>query len=109
MRQVNLGLELFCRDCHARTAAAAAAGFGMLRKVLLHVLRFLHFNRAGVRFLFGYTDLDQNFEDLLAFDLKFSCQIIDSNLLHAALSPPYCAIRLRLHSILTVKLYVVRR
>ncbi len=56
-----------------------------------------------MRFLFCYTDLDQNIEDRLTLDLKFSRQIIDSNLLlHAALLPPCCAVRLRLHSILTV-------
>jgi hypothetical protein len=107
MRQVNLGLELFCRGCCARAAAAAAAGLGMLRKVLPYTLRLIHFNRAGVRFLFRYPDLDKNVEDRLALDLKFSRQIIDSNLLHAALLPPYCAVWLRLHSILAVRLSVV--
>src|SRR5271165_1933980 len=72
----------------------------MLRKVSLHALRFIHFDRAGVRFLFCYTDLDESVEDGLAFYLEFSRQIIDSNLLHAALFPPYCPVGLRLHSVL---------
>jgi hypothetical protein len=42
-----------------------------------------------VRFLFGYADLDEDIEDRLAFDLKFSRQIVDSNLmLHSAPFPP---------------------
>jgi len=41
----------------------------MLRKVSLHALRFIHFDGAGVRFLLGYTDLDQNVENLFALDL----------------------------------------
>jgi hypothetical protein len=92
MRQVNLGFEFLCRRCGPRAAAGAAARLGMLRKILLHALRFIHFNRAGMRFLFCHTDLDESIEDRLALDLKFSRQIIDSNLLlHAALLPPYCA------------------
>jgi len=62
----------------------------MLREIFLHALRFIHFNGAGVRFLFCYTDLDESVEDGLALHLEFPRQIIDSNLLHAALFPPYC-------------------
>jgi hypothetical protein len=58
MRQVNLGLELLGRGhCARGGASGATAALGMLRKVPLHALRFIHFNRAGVRFLFRYTDL----------------------------------------------------
>ncbi len=103
MRQVDLGLELIRRrGCCAR--AAAAAGLCMLRKVFLHALRLIHFDRAGVRFLFCDTDLDKSIENGLALYLEFSRQIIDSNLLHAALFPPYCPVGLRLHSVLTVKI-----
>jgi hypothetical protein len=101
VRQVDLGLELVgCRGC---TRASAGAGL-MLRKILLNALRFVHFNRTGVRFLLGYADLDQNVEDRLALYLELSCQVVNSNLvLHSALFPPsLCPPRLRLHSILTV-------
>jgi hypothetical protein len=68
MRQVNLGLELICRGGRAR-ATDAAAGLRMLRKVPLHTLRFIHFDRTGVRLLFCYTDLGENVENLFALDL----------------------------------------
>jgi len=68
VRQVNLGLELIWRGGRAR-ATAAAAGLRMFRKVSLHTLRFIHFDRTGVRFLFGYTDLGENVENLFALDL----------------------------------------
>jgi hypothetical protein len=63
-----------------------------------------------VRFLFGDTDLDQNFEDFLALYLEFSGQVINSNLvLHYAPFPPLCfPPGLRLHSILTVRLISAR-
>jgi hypothetical protein len=100
VRQVNLGFELL--GLSWRSEAAAAAGFCMLRKVLLDPLCFIHFNGTGVRLLFRYTDLDKNVENRLALHLEFSCQIIDSNLLHAALFPPYCPVGLRIHVILAV-------
>jgi len=68
MRQVNLGLELLCRGGRAR-ATAATAGLRMLRKILLHTLRFVRFDRTGVRFLFCYADLGENVENLFALDL----------------------------------------
>jgi hypothetical protein len=44
-----------------------------------------------VRFLLGDADLEKNVEDLSALDLKFSRQIVDSNLvLHYAPLPPFC-------------------
>ena len=73
----------------------------MFRKVLLDPLRFVHFDGTGVRFLFGYTDLDESIEDHLALYLEFPRQVINSNLLHSALFPPYCPVRLSLHRILT--------
>ncbi len=100
VRQVKLGLE-FVRCCARR--GASSTGFGVLRKVLLDLLRFIHFDGTGVRLLFGYADLDESVEDHLALYLEFPCQVINSNLLHSALSPPYCPVRLSLHSILTVE------
>jgi hypothetical protein len=103
MRQVDLGLELIRR--RGRCArAAAAAGLCMLRKVSLHALRLIYFDGAGVRFLLGYADLNQSIENGLTLYLELPRQIINSNLLHAALFPPYCPVGLRLHSVLTVKI-----
>ncbi len=88
MRQVDFGLELLCRGRPPR--ATGSARFGMLREVLLDPLRFVHFDRTGVRLLLCYSDPEENVENRLALDLKLSCQIVDSNLLHSALFPPYC-------------------
>jgi len=70
----------------------------MLGKVLFYALGFVDFDRAGVRFFLGDTDLDQNVENRLALYLEFPCQVIDSNLmLHYAPFPPLCPVWLRLH------------
>jgi hypothetical protein len=81
----------------------------MLGKVSLDPLRFVFLDGTGVGFLFFYADLGKCVEDFLALDLEFSSQIVDSNLvLHSALFPPLCPVRLRLHSILTVQWPVAR-
>jgi hypothetical protein len=101
VRQVDLWLELVC-SWRGRARAATCAGL-MLGKVIFYALGFVFFDRTGVRFLFRYADLGQNFEDGLALHLEFSGQIVNSNLvLHSALFPPLCPVWLRLHSILTV-------
>ena len=101
VREVDLRLE-FVRGRCGRARAAPCAGL-MLGKVSLYALGFVFFDRTGVRFLFRYSDLGKNFKDSLALYLKFSGQIVNSNLvLHSALFPPLCPVWLRLHSILTV-------
>jgi hypothetical protein len=75
----------------------------MLLIILFDALSLIHFDGTGVRLLFRYADLEKNVEDFLALDLEFSGQIVDANLvLHSALFPPLCRVRLSLHSILTV-------
>jgi hypothetical protein len=92
VRQVDLGLELFRLE--ARTAAAGAAGLSVVRVILLDALRLIHFDGAGVRFLFRDPNLDQQVENHFAFDLEFPRQVVNSNLLqHSALFPPYCPVR----------------
>ena len=102
VRQVDLGLELF--RLRARAAAGGgAARLAVLGVILFHALRLIHFDGAGVCLLFRDSDLDKQIENHFAFDLEFPRQVINSNLLqHSALFPPYCPVRLRVHSILTV-------
>jgi hypothetical protein len=103
VRKIDLWLEFVGR--HISGARRAACAGLVLRKVLLYSLRFVLFNRAGVGFLFDYADLRQNIEDFLAFHLKFSSQIVDSNLVqHSALFPPLFPVWLHRHSTLTVYL-----
>ena len=91
VRKIDLRLELVLRRRNAR--AAARAGL-MLLIIRFDALRLVHFDGTGVRFLFGDADLEKNVEDFLALDLKFSGQIVDSNLvLHSALFPPLCPVR----------------
>jgi len=91
VREIDLRLELVLRRRNAR--AAARAGL-MLLIIRFDALRLVHFDGTGVRFLFGDADLEKNVEDFLALDLKFSGQIVDSNLvLHSALFPPLCPVR----------------
>jgi hypothetical protein len=56
VRQVDLGLELFSLCTRATTGGAA--GLSVLTVILPHALRFIHFNGAGVRFLFCDSDLE---------------------------------------------------
>ena len=100
VRKIQLALEFVCRCARRGTSGA---GLGVLRKVFLDPLRFVHFDGTGVRFLFGYTNLDESIEDHLALYLELPRQVVNSNLLHSALFPPYCPARLSCHSILTVK------
>jgi hypothetical protein len=87
MRQVDLGLELIHRRAAAR-AAARRARFAMLLVVLLDLLGFIHFDRARVRLLFCNSDLYKKVKDHFALNLKFSCEVINSDfLLHSALFP----------------------
>jgi hypothetical protein len=67
VRQVNLGLEAF-RSAGGDTRHVPGARLVLL-EVLLYAFRFVLFNGTGVRFLFGYTDLGKNVEDLSALDL----------------------------------------
>ena len=52
----------------------------MVGKVLLYALGLILFDGAGVRFFLGDADLGKDLEDLSAFDLELSRQIVDSNL-----------------------------
>jgi len=67
--KIDLGLELVRGLRNAR--AAGRVGL-MLLKVFLNALGLIHFDRTGVRFLFGYADLEKSVEDFLALDLEFS-------------------------------------
>ncbi len=103
VRQVDLGLKFVARRSRARATASTRRLLTSSGEVLLHALGFIFLDGAGVRLLFRHADHGKNVEDRPALDLKFSRQIVNSNLvLHSALLPPLCPAWLRLHSILTV-------
>jgi hypothetical protein len=88
VRKVDLRLELF--GCYTGAAGCrSSTRLAVFRVVLPDALCLIHFDGAGVRFLFRDSDLHQQVEDHFAFDLEFPRQVIDSNLLlHSALLPP---------------------
>jgi len=72
-----------------------------------HPFRFVYTDGTGMGFLLGYADQWQDVQDGFAFDFQLSCQIIDSNLIHAALNLLRIA-PLSLHINLTVNLTCAR-
>ena len=50
-----------------------------------HLLGFVLFERAGMRFLLGDADRFERIENGFAFDFQLSGQIVDSNLTHPPL------------------------
>jgi hypothetical protein len=59
--------------------ASPAAGDA---QTLLDVLRDVLVNRAGVSFLFGYTELRQQVENHVGSDFQLPRELVDANLLH---------------------------
>lgn len=100
MREINLGLDLVART------GTGTAGFwqGVLTfpglQIGAHLLGFMLFERTGMGFLLGDSDVRKCIENSLAFYFQLSCQIVDSNLTH----PPRFSSRfpLRFHTNLTV-------
>ena len=71
-------------------ARAGDGGFGSRRGNGAHLLRFVVFERTGVRLLLGDTNFRKNVENRLAFDFQLPSQIVDSNLTHPPFLPPDC-------------------
>jgi len=104
VRQVDLGLDFvsFSAGC-TRGLCRGCLG----PEVSPHLLRFMFFQRTGVRFLLGNSDLCKHIENGLALDFQFSGQIVDSNLAH----PPSISSKLSplsLHINLTASISVPR-
>src|ERR1043165_7042781 len=55
-------------------------GFLLPGEVLAHTIRFIDFDRTGVRLLFGDADFRQDLKNLATLDFQLARQIIDSNL-----------------------------
>jgi hypothetical protein len=57
-------------------------------KMLAHPYRRGYFNRAGVRFFLGDASFGQIVDDRLCLDLKFTSQLIDTDLIRICHCPP---------------------
>jgi hypothetical protein len=88
MRQINLGLDFFFAARKTRVFCWRGVRVGSAAEVRTHFLRFMLFERTGMRFLLGHSDERQHVEDGLALDFQFSCEIVDSNLTHPAFLVP---------------------
>ena len=86
VRQVNLSLDAF--GFRARSASGLnRCAFPGATEMLADSLRFMLFQRTGMRLLLGHPNFGQYVENSFALDFQLSGQIVDSNLTH----PPLCA------------------
>jgi hypothetical protein len=89
MRQIDLGLDFIFATARSRCGLGGRRlSFGCV-EMHPHLLRFMLFQRTGMRLFFGHSDLQQHVENGLTFDFQFPGKIVDSNLTHPAflLSP----------------------
>jgi hypothetical protein len=85
VRQIDLGLDLFFAATRARTRLAGCRR--TLRRgaeVYAYLLRFVLFQRTGVRFLFSHSDQRKRIENSFALYFQLSGKIVNSNLTHPA-------------------------
>jgi hypothetical protein len=86
LRQVNLRLGLGLMP-------DGGWSFGSALQKHTNPLSLIFFEGAGVGLRFRNTNILQNIEDLSAFDLKLTRQVIDSYLTHPPLFSPSASLR----------------
>jgi hypothetical protein len=85
VRQINLGFDFFFAASPARTGPACRGRtFRRGADVHPYLLRFVLFQRTGVRLLFGHSDQRKGIENGFTLDFQLSGKIVDSNLTHPA-------------------------
>jgi hypothetical protein len=85
VRQINLGLDFFFAANRARTRLASRGRtFRRGAEILPYFLRFVFFQRTGVRLLLRHSHHRKRVENGFALDFQLSCKIVDSNLTHPA-------------------------
>jgi hypothetical protein len=90
MREVDLGLDLFFAVSRAGVSLRGIRrSFGTAAKMFPHQVRFVIFQRTGVRFLLRDAHRGQRVKNFLTLDFQLTGQIVDSNLTHP-LSFPLC-------------------
>jgi hypothetical protein len=83
MREVDLGLDLFFAVSRTgRRSRRTRRRLGAAAEMPSHQVRFVIFQRAGVRFLLRDAHRGQHVKNLFALDFQLTGQIVDSNLTH---------------------------
>jgi hypothetical protein len=82
VRQVDLGLDFFFAAQRTRAAGRRRLCVRRATDVGSDLIRFVVFDRAGMRLLLGHSDLRQRIQNGLALDFQFSREIVNSNLTH---------------------------
>jgi hypothetical protein len=85
VRQINFGFDFFFAAKRTRTRLARRGRtFRRGTEIYAYFLRFVLFQRTGVRFLFCHSDQRKRIENGFALDFQLSGKIVDSNLTHPA-------------------------
>jgi hypothetical protein len=84
MRQIDFGFDFIFAATRARGGTACCRTFTSGAKVCAYLLRFMFFQRTGMRLFLGYADERQRIENGFALDFQLSGKIVDSNLTHPA-------------------------
>jgi hypothetical protein len=83
MGEVDLGLDLFFAVSGARGRfRRTRRRIETAAEMLPHQVRFVIFQRTGVRFLLRDAHRGQHVKNFLALDFQLTGQIVDSNLTH---------------------------
>lgn len=83
MRQVDLGLDLvFAVSETRRWPGRTRRRIGTAAKMFPYQVRFVIFQRTGVRFLLSDAHRGQCVKNFLALDFQLTGQIVNSNLTH---------------------------
>jgi hypothetical protein len=83
--EIDFGLNLIAIDAAGARLFCRALRFAAGAQVNAHLLRFVLFNRTGVRFLLRNAYFRKCVENRFAFDFQLPSQIVNSNLAH----PPF--------------------
>ena len=83
MREVDLGLDLFFAECGTRRRPRRIRRcIGTVAEMFPHQVRFVIFQRTGVRFLLSDAHRGQYIKNFLALDFQLTGQIVNSSLTH---------------------------
>jgi hypothetical protein len=82
MREIDLGLDLFFAARGTRGFRRTRRRVGTAAEIFAHQVRFVIFQRTGVRLLLRNAHRGQHVKNFLALDLQLTGQIVDSNLTH---------------------------